>query len=252
MKFGPNNYNMSRLYPLVFIIQGYCIYHAYKNQKGYHWYLIILFLPIIGSLIYLFKNFGTQVNIDTVSETIKGAVNSNYEVEKLLKESKYTDTIANKIKLADVFASKEKYLQAIALYESCLQGFNSDDIKTKEKLMVAKYFIEDYNGVKELGDDLNEDPMFKNSESRIVYAWSLSFLDDNEKAEDVFKAMDIRFGNYVHRSEYAKFLMEQKRPLEAKELLTELENEISHMDTGEQRQKKPIRREINNLLRSVR
>jgi len=242
---------MSRLYPLVLILQGYCIYHAYKNQKAYHWYLIVLFLPLIGSLIYLFTNFESSANIETVSETIKGVVNENYEVEKLLKESNYTDTITNKIKLADTYASNQKYLQAIALYESCLEGFNADDLKTKEKLMVAKYFIEDYEAVQELGDSLNENPTFKNSESRVVYAWSLHFLGNHEKAEEVFKAMDIRFSNYVHRSEYAKFLIEQKRSLEAKELLTELEEELSDMEAGEQKRKRAIRKEINNILRTV-
>jgi len=243
---------MSILYPLIFILQGFCIYHAYKNQKGYHWYLIVLFLPIIGSLAYLFVNFGSTANMDTVSETIKGVVNSNYEVEKLLQESKYSDTITNRTKLADSYASQQKYLQAIALYESCLVGFNTDDLMTKEKLMVAKYFIEDYEAVQKIGDTLNEIPAFKNSESRIVYAWSLNFRDNTEKAEKVFKAMVIRFGNYVHRTEYAKFLIEQKRPLEAKKLLTELEDEISHMDTDEQRRKKSIRKEINNILKTLR
>ena len=243
---------MTGFYPLIFILQGYCIYHAYKNQVGFHWYLIVLFLPIIGSLAYLYVNFGSEANIETVSEKIKGVVNNNYEVEKLIKDSKYTDTIANKIRLADTYASKQKYLQAISLYESCLEGFNSDDLITKEKLMVAKYFIEDYDSVQKLGDTLNDNPLFKNSESRIVYAWSLYFLGHKEKAEEVFKAMDVRFSNYVHRSEYAKFLVEEKRSYEAVELLTELEDEISHMEAGEQRQKKPIRTEINNLLRSIK
>jgi len=242
---------MSKLYPLVFILQGYCLYHAYKNQKEYHWYLIVLFLPVIGSLIYLFVNFGSQTNMENVGETIKSAVNSNYEVDKLLKESKYTDTIANRIRLADTYASKQQYQQAIALYESCLEGFNADDLITKEKLMVAKYFMDDHEGVRELGDTLNENPSFRNSESRIVYAWSLHFLGNSEKAEEVFKAMDVRFSNYVHRSEYAKFLMEVNRSIEAKELLSELEEEIMHMDSGEQRQKRAIRKEINNLYRTI-
>ena len=243
---------MIRLYPLVLILQGYCMYHAYTQKRGYHWYLIIMFLPVIGSLIYLFDVYGSQANIDTVSEKFKGVVNPNHDVEKLLKESKYSDTIANRIKLADSYASKQKYLQAISLYESCLHGFNADDIKTKEKLMVAKYFIDDYEGVQSLGDSLNENPQFKKSESRVVYAWSLHYLDQSEKAEAIFKDMDIRFGNYVHRSEYAKFLIDQQRSFEAKELLEELEDEIAHMDKSEQRQKKEIRREINGLLRSVR
>lgn len=243
---------MSRFYPLILILQGYCIYHAYQNQKEYYWYLIILFLPIFGSLLYLYINFGAQVNLDHVSEKIKGVVDENYEVEKLINESNYSDTITNRIKLADAYASKEQYLPAISLYESCLKGFNADDIKTKEKLMVAKYFIEDYKGVQKLGDSLNEVLSFKNSESRIVYAWSLAFLENKEKAEEVFKAMDIQFSNYVHRYEYAKFLIEQDRSIEARELLIGLEDEISYMEPAEQRRKKSIRKEINNLIRTIK
>lgn len=243
---------MSSLYPIVFILQGYCIYHAYQNQKEYHWYLIILFLPIIGSLLYLYLNFGSRLNLDNVGESIKGAVNTNYEVDKLLKNSEYSDTFANRIKLADTYASKGNYLPAISLYESSLQGFNADDLKTQEKLLVAKYFVEDYDGVLELGDTLNHLPTFKNSESRIVYAWSLAFRDNLEKAEEVFKGMVANFSNYVHRYEYAKFLIKQSREFEAKEMLLELENEISHMESGEQKRKSPIRKEINNLLSSIK
>lgn len=243
---------MSRLYPLVLILQGYCIYHAYKHQKEYYWYLIVVFLPILGSLAYLYVNFGSRVNIDSVTESIKEVVNSDYEVEKLLKEAKYSDTIANRIKLADSYASKGKYLPAISLYESCLVGYNADDLKTSEKLMVAKYFMNDYQGVVEHGDKLNELPSFRNSESRIVYAWSLAHIGNSEKAEEVFKAMNANFSNYVHRAEYAKFMIENNRSHEAREMLLQLEDEIVHMETGEQRQKREIRKEIKNLLRSVK
>ena len=36
-----------------FLLQVFCIYHAYKNRKETHWYFIIFFLPIIGGIIYL-------------------------------------------------------------------------------------------------------------------------------------------------------------------------------------------------------
>jgi len=243
---------MRNLIPLLFVLQGYCIYHAYKNQKGYLWLMVILFIPILGALTYIFSNFGKSVNLEEVGESIKEAMDSDYDVEKLLKESKYSDTIANRIKLADSYASRRQYGQAIALYESCLQGFNADDLMTKEKLMVAKYFSDDYEGVKVLGDSLNEQYAFRNSESRIVYAWSLHYLGLTEQADTVFKEMDVRFSNYVHRSEYAKFLIEENRIHEARELLIGLQDEISHMESGEQRQKRDIRKEITNILKSIR
>jgi hypothetical protein len=196
-------------------------------------------------------NLGPTANLENVGEAVKGVVNTNYEVENLLKESTYSDTITNRIILADSYAAKEKYLQAIALYESCLTGFNVDDLITKEKLMVAKYFIQDYQGVQDVGDTLETNPSFKNSESRIVYAWSLHYSGHSEKAEEVFKAMDVRYSNYVHRYEHAKFLLELDRSADAIALLSELELEISEMEISEQQRKKEIRKEINNLLKSL-
>lgn len=202
-------------------------------------------------MIYLYVHFATRQNIDTVKSTIQTTVNSNFEIEQLLKESKYADTIANRIKLADAYASKTKYLQAITLYESCLEGYNKDDHKTREKLMVARYFVGDNNEVIKHGDLLKDDVAFKKSESRIVYAWSLSAEGQNEKAESEFKDMDVRFGNYVHRTEYAKYLIEQNREKESKELLLSLQDELSHMEREERRQKKDIAKEIEKVLKTV-
>lgn len=243
---------MYRFSSFILIAQAFCIYHAYKNKKEYYWYLLIIFLPFLGSVAYLYIHFATRRNIDNVATKIKTTVNSNYEIQELLKESKYADTIANRIKLADAYASKNKYLQAIALYESSLEGFNKDDIKTREKLMVARYFVDDFEEVLKHGEYLVGDPLFKNSESRIVYAWSLSALDMKEKAEAEFKEMDVRFGNYIHRTEYVKYLLEQERPKEAKELLLSLQDEIAHMDRDEQRQKKDIAKEIEKLMRTLK
>ncbi len=242
---------MFKFTSIILIVQLFCMYHAFKHRREYYWYLLILFLPFLGSVIYLYVHFATRQNIDTVKSTIQTTVNSNFEIDQLLKESKYADTITNRIKLADAYASKTKYLQAIALYDSCLEGYNKDDHKTREKLMVARYFVGDYSEVIKHGNLLKDDVAFKKSESRIVYAWSLSADGQNEKAETEFQDMDVRFGNYVHRTEYAKYLIEQQRPKESKELLLSLKDELAHMDNHERRQKKDIAKEIDKVLKTI-
>jgi len=242
---------MFRYYTIIMIIQAFCLYHIFKNKKESYWYLVVIFLPFLGSLLYLFQEFGSRNNIEKVSETIKGSINKNYHYEQLLKEAKFTDTFTNRIKLGDHHASREEYDQAIALYESCLQGFNKDDVKTIEKLMVAKYYVDDFSAVIELGKKLEKDKTFKNSESRIVYAWALYQDDSLDQSEAVFKDMDVRFGNYLHRIEYARFLEAERREGEAKALLLSLKEEIDHMETNEKRQKKPIAKEINTFLKRI-
>lgn len=246
---------MIRIYSLIGIAQIFCLYHAFTKKKEMYWYFIIIFLPMIGTLAYLYVHFFTKSTISNVTDTIesiKGKMDKNYEIEKLLNQAKYTDTISNKIRLADAYASKQQYGQAIALYNSCLKGYNADDLPTLEKLMVAYYFSDDFENTIKIGNQLNTNPLFKNSESRITYAWSLYFDGQEEKAEEVFKAMDIRYGNYVHRTEFAKFLIDLGRAKEALGILQTLEEEIDGMDRPEKRQKSQISADLKKLKRSIR
>lgn len=242
---------MARYSFLILFVQLFCAYHAYQNNKPFYWYLLIFFIPVIGTIAYLYVHFASLKNLENVSETIKSTVNKNYEIDKLMKDAKYSDTITNRIMLADAYAAKQQYHQAAALYKSCLEGFNADDEKTLEKLMVATYFLDDYEATVQIGKKLDTSPLFKKSESRIVYAWSLNYIGQIEKADQVFREMDIRFSNYVHRAEYAKFLIENNRPKEARGLLISLKDEFDGMEKSEQRQKKAIAKEIDSIYKSI-
>ena len=195
--------------------------------------------------------FFTRNNIERVSESIKHVVNPEYSIQNLLKDAKYSDTIANKEKLADAYAAKGQYHQAIALYESCLEGFNQADMGILTKMMVAKYFVSDYEGVVIAGDKLDGQPAFDKSESQAVYAWSLYYIGQDTKADEVFQSMNVRYSHYAQRSEYAKYLIETQRADEAKALLESLVDEFDGMDKTALRQKKAIKKEIMGLLKDV-
>jgi len=240
-----------RYYSIIGLLQVFCLYHIYRNRRESYWYFIVLFIPGLGTAAYLYVEFFTRNNIEKVSESIKNVVNPEYSIKNLLKEAKYSDTITNKEKLADAYASKGEYHQAIALYKSCLEGFNQADSGILTKLMVAQYFINDFEGVVAAGDKLDGQPVFDKSESQAVYAWSLYYVGQDAKADEVFQSMDVRYSHYVQRSEYAKYLIESNRSDEAKELLETLIDEFDGMDKTELRQKKAIRKEISGLLKEV-
>ena len=242
---------MIRYYSIIGALQVFCLYHIYKNHRESYWYFVVLFIPALGSLAYLYVEFFTRNNIEKVSESIKNVVNPEYSIQNLLKEAKYSDTITNKEKLADAYASKGQYHQAIALYKSCLEGFNEADSGILTKLMVAQYFVDDYQGVVVAGSKLDGDPVFDKSESQAVYAWSLYHVGQHEKADEVFESMDVRYSHYVQRSEYAKYLIETNRSDQAKDLLSSLIDEFEGMDKTELRQKKAIRKEIEGLMKEV-
>lgn len=242
---------MLRLTPLL-LLQGFCIYHAYTNKADWKWYALIIFLPLIGSIIYLYVNFVNRQNVNTVSKGVKSVINSNYELEQLEKQMAFSDTIQNKTLVADKYVELERYTEAIDLYESCLEGFNHSDPKILKKLIKALYHAENYEQAVFYGNKIQDDKYFLKSEEAICYAWSLFYQDKQKEAEVLFEKMDVAFANYVHRMEYAKFLHEVGQQDEALAKLEEVMAEFEHMESHERRNLRPTTRAIEQLYREFK
>jgi len=234
-------------YYLVMALQAFCIYHAYSNRVEQKWYWIILFLPVIGSLIYLYTHFYSRQNIDNLEEGIKVVLNSDYATQKLEKEVEYSDTIITKTRLAEKYGELGRHDEAIALYLSCLEGFNSDSPGIVKKLVHLYYLTEDYSKAVDYGNRIKDNTEFSNSEEKIGYAWALYYSGDTEAAAAYFEDMDAPFSHYPQRMEYARFYFEQGKKEAALEKLNELLGEYEHLESYEKRLKKAIFRSIRKM-----
>lgn len=242
---------MFRFYTPVLILQGFCLYHAYRTGRSQTWFYLIIFLPLLGSILYLYDTFVTRRNIEDLSEGLMQTMNSNRKIELLEKERKIADTINNKMALADAYLEIGRVEEAIHLYKLCKQQqpSNKDNIK---KLMQAHYLNKDYDKVVGLGSELEMDYEFRNAPERIALAWSLHETGASDAAAKEFDAMDVRYSNYLHRFEYAKFLnLTNQYPL-AKAKLEELIEEYQDMSMHEKRFKREIHREAKKLYLSLK
>lgn len=237
---------MFRFYTPIFILQVFCIYHAYKTGRSQKWFYLIIFLPVIGSLIYLYDIFFTQRNLDDLSEGVKQVINTNHKIETLEEQLRLTNSQNNKMALADAYLEIGRTDDAIELYQKCLNAnFPQTDVLLK--LIEAHYSKKDYSSVVQYSNSLNNHPEFRNSEARLAYAWSLHYSDFHEKAQQEFEAMDVRFTNYKHRFEYAKYLIAIQNNATGKSKLEELIKEYQDMSGYEKRYKKDIYRAVNQL-----
>src|SRR5688572_7886882 len=130
---------MLGLYTPLLILQAFCVYHAYKNNVEQRWYWLIIFFPLVGCLIYLYHNFYNQSTVQTISQGVKGVVNSNYRVEQLEKALRFNDNVANKVNLADAYAKLGRFEEAIELYTDCLSGFMAEDPELRMKVVHAAF-----------------------------------------------------------------------------------------------------------------
>lgn len=238
---------MLGLFTPILLLQAFCVYHAYRNNVEQRWYWLILFLPLFGCIIYLVQNFNSASTIKSLEENVKAAVISNYKTEQLEKALRFSDSVKNKINLADEYVSIGRYGEAIQLYESSLQGFMSDDPSLRMKLLKANFMNEDYEAAVQYGDDLKSETTFKNSEVRVTYAWSIYQTGKAALAETIFADMDKSFSNYYHRLEYCKFLIKTEKIELAKEKLSELMQEFDHVKGPERRLNRETFSQVKDL-----
>lgn len=242
---------MFGLFPLSLIIQVYCLYHAYKNNADQKWYWLIIFFPLIGCIFYLYFNFYNRENIDQVSTTIKEIANPNYKVQQLEKQVNFSDTVANKTKLADKYLSSGNYAEAIELYESCIDGNSYVDTHIYSQLVIAYYFMQNYDNAIFYGEKIVNDTDFGESENKIYFAWSLFETGKINEAENIFISMEDRYCNYPQRIAYCQFLTSLDRNEEAINKLSEMIEEYNQMDGYERRSKRKYSQQINQLYKEI-
>lgn len=226
----------------------FCLYHVYSNSRDYKWYLIIFLIPLFGCLVYLYFQFVNRQNIDLVSDTVQNVFSGSSKIDKLHKELNFSDTIANRLNLANEYLVVGESKLAKEQYLKCLSGAHKNDKSILTKLLQANYLEKDFNAVVEIGNELKNDVNFKKSNERVAYAFALQEINQLDLAEAEFRQMDTKYSNYFQRYNYAKFLNDIERNEASKEKLQELESEIEQMDRREKR----FHDEIIRLIRTAR
>lgn len=233
-------------------LQAFYLYHAYRSHTQQKWYWIIIFVPVVGSLLYLYENFYNRRNMDSLAEGVRSLVFSNYEVGKLEKEVKFSPTLTNKINLGDAYTERGRYEDALALYASCEKSFNENNPELLHRLLKVYFLKKDYGKVVEYGKRLEPVKKLGDSEDKVAYAWALHRTGETEKAEAKFKELDSRFANYLTRLEYARFMIETDRPAAAKTLLNNILEECDSMDRYEKNSKRWVVKEAKRILPTIK
>lgn len=173
-------------------------------------------------------------------------------IKNLENEARQSDTVSNKIRLADAYMLKEDYEKALEIYKSCSSKLTQDDEELNTKLLVAYHLSGDYLSGMMIGNQLNKTKFFQNAPEKAYYAWSFFELHDDEKAEQYFQEMNIANTNYGQRKEFAKFLIEIEKKEEAKALVTQMLEEIEEMDAYEKDLLKDKIKEIKTLAAGLK
>jgi len=218
----------------------FCGIHSYRRGTLGRWIFWLLLLPVIGSLYYLFSEvLNTKRSFVKPTNYAPKVIASGANIRKLEEELRFTDTFANRVKLADAYLASGQTEKAVELYKASLTGAFSENEHVMQQLIVAYSALEQYDLVIPLAKKLYKLPQFARSRSHLLYAQALENLGQTEQAEIEFKAMKGRYSYFEQRYEYGLFLMRAGREEEAWQIFTDMLNEEQHLS--------PIERKTNRV-----
>jgi hypothetical protein len=225
----------SYFYYIVLALNIFCVIHMIRRGTVTRWIWLVIFIPIIGSLVYIYYEVLPNRRIDTSKIDLGAMLNPGSKLKKLEDEMRFTDTFANKVKLADTYLASGYTDKAIELYESSMAGAFVENEYVMAQLVIAYYDKQEYEPSITMAQKIYKLPQFARSKAHLLYARSLENTGNVEQAETEFKLMKGRFSYFQQRYEYGQFLLRAGRDQEAANMFTEMLNEEKHLGSVERR-----------------
>ncbi|THU37355.1 hypothetical protein FAM09_19265 [Niastella caeni] len=216
-------------------LQAICVIHCMRKGNQNKWIWIIVFLPVIGSLAYIFSEIITRRGIDNVTSGVGSVLNPGGSVRKLEEQLRFSDTFHNRIALADAYLATGQTDDAINLYEQSLTGVFTENEHVIKQLIVAYSNVGRYADILPLAKKIYASPQFAKSRVHVLYAMALEQTGKNELAEKEYKTMNGRFAYFEARYQYSLFLLRAGRDDEAKQVLDSMVYEGGHLSSRERR-----------------
>jgi hypothetical protein len=225
----------SYLYYIEIALQVICALHCIRRGNQNKWLWIIVFLPLVGCIIYIFSEMRPGNNIRRPQIDIKAVINPASKLKKLEDIVKFADTFDNKIKLADAYLAAGLTDKAVALYESSLTGAFAENEYGIMQLAHGYFEQERYEDVINVLQKISKTPQFARSKTHILYARALELAGKPELAEIEFRLMKGRYSNFEQRYEYGLFLIRADRVEEAAEIFEQIAEEEPQLSAMERR-----------------
>lgn len=121
------------------VLKIFCIVHVIRNDRGYFWIMLILFLPFFGPAIYFFMEIlpGLRSGGRRGGVSFKLPQTSARTIAKMREQLEFSNTTKNRTQLAQALASAGRFPEALDTLNDCLQGvFRDDPLLTYERARV--------------------------------------------------------------------------------------------------------------------
>jgi FimV-like protein len=237
-------------YYLTIAIQVYCIYHLFKNGKPIYWIFVILFLPLLGSVVYLITQVYNRKDAEMIQSNVTQFINPTKKIKDLEKQLEFSDSYGNRMNLADAYFEIGDYQQAIPHYEEMLKNKLQNEFFPRRQLVICFSKLEEYDAVIANAERIKNNQEFRRSTSEFYYGHALYKSGKTKEAEAHLQSIDRPFSNYEERLELAKFYLDSNQNEKAKALLEEMASEADYMTKPNKKLFRSVINEVYKLLKN--
>jgi len=235
---------------LIIALQGYCVYHCYTNKHSNYWIVLIIFVPVLGSLIYLLQYAFSNKDGERDQDRLVPVLKPSKKIIGLEEEFKFSETFENQSTLGDAYLESGMYDKAIENYKACLSGTFKNDFYVTSKLQEAYYLSSKIDESIQCAETIQDMPKFEKSHSAFLYALALEKIGAVAKAERYLVQFDAPYNRYPERLALAEFYIRNSEKEKAKKLLDEIVVETEELSNEGYRENRQSIKKIKELLKN--
>lgn len=243
---------------LYLAIPAACLIHFMRHGgRNPLWLSAIIFLPMIGSAAYFFVEILPELRYNRHLRTARQRATAKLDPEREVRAARealgLTDTIANRIRLADALAATGKPGEAIPLYRAAIDASRDPDHRTQAKLARALHDNGDAAGALGLLDAIPV-PVGQSEADRLALlrARALDHLDRKQEALAILEDVVTRMPGEEARCRYAALLLETGDTTRARQVLEEVEDRMKRLDRVQRQADATMYRWAGDRLRELR
>lgn len=235
-------------YPWGMILQALALVHAVKRRPEYYWYIIIFFGGVLGAMVYIVAEVVPDAGF--LRNIFKG-LGRRSRIQQLEVIVEDNPSAGNYEELADLLFEQKNYSRARECYDKAI-AVRDDSIDAFYRRGLCSLALKDTNGaVEDLARVCRRESRYDHDRAAASLAQAYALAGQTDSADAWFKQA-TQFSNQpeIHYN-YARFLQQQGRATEAREVAEAILKRKRGMPRYLKRMERPWFRKASAILKAV-
>jgi hypothetical protein len=218
-------------YGLILLVQIACLIHAGRTGRPYFWFMIILFMPGLGSLAYvaveLIPGLLRGRAAAQLSQSVSAGLDPTRQYREFARAVEALPSVANFRALADECVRLGRYDEAIKLYKSALTGMHETEPGAMLGLATAEFRKGDANAAGATLDRLfAANPEFSSTEADLLAARILEAKGRLPEALSAYERLSATYPGEEAKSRMALLLQRTGAEQPARAIFAEIRKSV--------------------------